>query len=131
MKPRLVLVALVALVCAAVVAVVGTAGATSDASGRHGSYEVWLIDQEDKYQAGAGTLHIFDGEELAEDASTAVPESIDLAGELASLCQERTGSPPLRPHMLVFNGGDDRGRWASRYAVIAYVASGRRPTSAT
>jgi hypothetical protein len=124
MKPRLVLVALVAIVCTAVVAVVGTAGATSDQSGRHGSYEVWLIDQEDKFQAGAGTLHIFDGEELAEDASTAVPESIDLAGELASLCQERTGSVPSRPHMLVFNGGDAPGRAGSRYAVIAYVASG-------
>ena len=62
MKPRIVLVALVALVCSAVVAVVGTAGATSDRHGPRGSYEVWLIDQEDQYQAGAGTLHIFDGE---------------------------------------------------------------------
>ena len=124
MKPRLILAALVALVCAAVVAVVGTAAATSDRHDPPSSYEVWLIDQEDKYQGGAGTLHIFDGEQLAEDASTAVPESIDLAGELASLCQERTGSVPLRPHMLVFNGGDDDGRSGSRYAVIAYVASG-------
>ena len=124
MNPRIVLVALVALVCTAVVAVVGTAGATSDHHGPRGSYEVWLIDQEDKFEAGAGTLHIFDGEQLAKDAATAVPESIDLAGELASLCQERTGSVPLRPHMLVFNGGDEEGPSGSRYAVIAYVASG-------
>jgi hypothetical protein len=124
MKPRLMLVALVALVCTAAVAVVGTAGATSDGHGQGSSYEVWLIDQEDKYQAGAGALHIFDGEQLADDARTAVPESIDLAGELASLCQERTGSVPLRPHMLVFNGGDNDRPSGSRYAVIAYVASG-------
>jgi hypothetical protein len=124
MKPRLVLVALVALACTAVVAVVGTAGATSDRPGHHGSYEVWLIDQEDRYQAGAGTLHIFDGEQLAEGASTAEPESINLGAELASLCEKRTGSVPLRPHMLVFNGGDEQRRSGGRYAVIAYVASG-------
>jgi hypothetical protein len=124
MKPRLMLVALVALVCAAAVAVVGTAGATSDGSGHHTSYEVWLIDQEDKYNAGGGTLHIFEGDELTADASTAEPESIDLAGALASFCEERTGSLPTRPHMLVFNGGDEQRPSGSRYAVIAYVASG-------
>ena len=124
MKPRLMLVALVALVCTAAVAVVGTAGATSDANGRHGSYEVWLIDQEDRYSAGGGTLHIFDGEQLTDDASTAEPESIDLSGDVASFCDERTGSFPLRPHMLVFNGGDDHRPSANRYAVIAFLASG-------
>jgi hypothetical protein len=124
MKPRLMLVALVALVCAAAVAVVGTAGATSDGSGHHGSYEVWLIDQEDRYNAGGGTLHIFDGDELTDDASTAVPESIDLSGEVASFCEEHTGSLPLRPHMLVFNGGDDNRPSANRYAVIAFLVSG-------
>ena len=55
MKPRLMLVALVALACTAAVAVVGTAGAISDANGRHGSYEVWLIDQEDRYSAARST----------------------------------------------------------------------------
>ena len=124
MNPRILLAALMALVCTAVVAVVGTAGATSDRHWQRGSYEVWLIDQEDRYAAGAGTLHIFDGEELTQDASAAEPESIDLAGELTSLCEERTGSDPLRPHMLVFNGGDEQRPSGGRYAVIAYVASG-------
>ena len=110
MKPRLMLVALVALVCMVVVAVVGTAGATSDGDAQQGSYEVWLIDQEDRY--------------LTADASAAAPESIDLSGEVASFCQERTGTAPLRPHMLVFNGGDDRRPSGSRYAVIAFLASG-------
>jgi hypothetical protein len=124
MKPRLMLVALVALVCTVAVAVVGTAGATSDGEGQRSSYEVWLIDQEDRYEAGGGTLHIFDGGALAADAATAVPETIDLSGEVASFCRERTGATPLRPHMLVFNGGDDRRPSGSRYAVIAFLASG-------
>lgn len=124
MKPRMLLVALVALACAAVVAVVGTAGARSGHGHGKGSYEVWLIDQEDRFNAGAGSLHIFAGRELTRDASGAVPETIDLGGEVASLCQERTGSVPLRPHMLVFNGGDDDSPSGNRYAVIAYVASG-------
>jgi hypothetical protein len=120
----LLLVALVALVCAAAVAAVGTAGARSDSHRPRGSYEVWLIDQEDRYQAGGGTLHIFDGTELAADASAAEPESIDLSGELARFCQERTGTAPLRPHMLVFNGGDNDRPSGNRYAVIAFLASG-------
>jgi hypothetical protein len=124
MKPRILLAALVALVCTAVVAVVGTAGATSDRHGKRGAYEVWLIDQEDRFEAGAGTLHIFNGDELTDDASAAEPESIDLAGEMTRLCEERTGSVPLRPHMLVFNGGDEQRPSGSRYAVIAYVGSG-------
>jgi hypothetical protein len=122
MKPRLMLAALVALVCTAAVAVVATAGATSD--GHAGTYEVWLIDQEDSSQAGAGTLYIFDGDELTDDASGAEPDSIDLGADLKRKCEERTGSTPARPHMLVFNGGDSVEPSGNRYAVIAYVASG-------
>ena len=84
MKPRLLLVALVALVCTAAAAVVASAG-TGRSHDRHhrSSYEVWLVDQEDKGSLGAGTLHIFDGRELARDAASAVPETISLAGDVA------------------------------------------------
>ena len=125
MKPRMLLAALVALVSIAVVAVVGTAGAEEAELGGPPSYEVWLIDQDDKSQAtGPGVLHVFDGRELTRDASTAVPESIDLGGAVAALCREKTGSSPVRPHMLVFNGGDADGPGGNSHAMIAYVASG-------
>ncbi len=125
MKPRMLLAALVALVSIAVVAVVGTAGAEEADLGGPPTYEVWLIDQDDKSQAtGPGVLHVFDGRELTRDASTAVPESIDLGGAVASLCREKTGSSPVRPHMLVFNGGDADGPGGNSHAMIAYVASG-------
>jgi hypothetical protein len=124
LKPRMTLVGLVALVCTAAVAVVGTTGARSGQSGPRSAYEVWLIDQEDKNQSGAGTLHIFDGQELTADAATAVPQTIDLGLAVASYCEERTGTRPARPHMLVFNGGDAYGPSGNTHAVIAYVASG-------
>ncbi|MEA2332761.1 MAG: hypothetical protein QOH58_2899 [Thermoleophilaceae bacterium] len=125
MTPRLLIVALVALICAGAIAVAATAGATSEHTDhRKPSYEVWLIDQEDRFNAGAGTLHVFDGERLARHAASAEPETIDLAGDLRSLCQQRTGTVPARPHMLVFNGGDAEGPGDNAYAIIAYVASG-------
>jgi hypothetical protein len=125
MNPRLILVALVALACTSVAAVVATAGA-SDLEERQGrrSYEVWLIDQEDKSNAGAGTLYVFDGRDLARDAARAVPESIDLAGAVRTMCQDKTGSTPARPHMLVFNGGDDDGPGGNTHAAVTFVASG-------
>jgi hypothetical protein len=126
MNARLVLVVLVAAACTAVISVVASAGAEPRAAAKpaKGAYEVWLIDQEDRFNAGAGTLHVFDGRELARDASAAVGETIDLGQGVASLCQERTGSVPLRPHMLVFNGGDEDGGEGNRYAIVAFVASG-------
>ena len=128
MKPRMMLVALVTTVCTVAVAVVGTTGARSGEGGHRASYEVWLIDQEDnKINSGAGTLYIFDGAELTHDAGSAVPETIDLSGtseSVGSFCEERTGTAPLRPHMLVFNGGDDDRPSGNTHAVIAYVATG-------
>jgi hypothetical protein len=124
MKPRMMLVALVTLVCTVAVAVVGAAGARSGQGGQRSSYEVWLIDQEDKLAMGAGTLYIFDGGELADDARSAVPEKIDLGSTVGSFCEKRTGTTPLRPHMLVFNGGDDDRPSGNTHAVIAYVATG-------
>jgi hypothetical protein len=125
MKPRLTLVALVALACMSVAAVVATAGA-HDFDHHHGrrSYEVWMIDQEDKSNAGAGTLYVFDGRDLARDAARAVPESIDLGADVRAMCQQKTGTAPARPHMLVFNGGDNDGPGGNTHAMVAFVASG-------
>ncbi len=124
MKSRLLLVGLVALVSLAAVAVVGTAGADSGANRHNHSYEVWLIDQEDRFNAGVGTLHVFDGEELSQDAASAEPESIDLGLAVRQRCEEETGTAPTRPHMLVFNGGDDDGAGGNTHAMIAYVGTG-------
>jgi hypothetical protein len=127
MRQRLLLVGLVALVSLAAVAAAGTAGADSDDGDdddRDRSYEVWLIDQEDRFNAGTGTLHIFDGDDLTDDAASAEPESIDLGLAVRQLCEQETGTAPSRPHMLVFNGGDDDGAGGNTHAMIAYVASG-------
>jgi hypothetical protein len=124
MKPRMMLVALVTLACTVAVAIVGTTGARSGEGGERASFEVWLIDQEDRLGTGVGTLHIFDGDELTHNARSAVPETIDLGGRVGSFCEKRTGSTPARPHMLVFNGGDDGRPSGNTHAVIAYVASG-------
>lgn len=123
MKPRLLAAALVALSCTLIAVAVAIAGHGRDAP-RPGSYEVWLIDQEDRFQLGAGTLHVFDGRELTRDPASATAETVDLGGAVRELCRERTGSVPARPHMLVFNGGDGDGPGGNTHAVIAYVGSG-------
>jgi hypothetical protein len=124
MRQRLLLVGLVALVSIAAVSAVGTAGADSGDDRDDRYYEVWLIDQEDRFNAGTGTLHIFDGDDLTEDAESAESESIDLGLAVRQRCEEETGTTPTRPHMLVFNGGDDDGPGGNTHAMIAYVASG-------
>jgi hypothetical protein len=124
MRQRLLLVGLVALVSMAAVAVAGVAGADSGGDRHDRSYEVWLIDQEDRAGAGTGTLHVFDGEALTDDAESAVPESIDLGLTAGKHCEKETGTTPSRPHMLVFNGGDDDGPGGNTHAMIAYVATG-------
>jgi hypothetical protein len=125
MKPRMLVAAAVALVCVTAVAVAGSAGADPRAKSRHrSSFEVWLIDQEDKASAGAGTLYVFDGRDLIRNAAGATPETVDLAGEVRSLCEARTGTTPARPHMIVFNGGDDDGPGGNTHAALAFVASG-------
>jgi hypothetical protein len=125
MKPRMLVAAAVALVCVTAVAVAGSAGADPRAKSRHrSSFEVWLIDQEDKAGAGAGTLYVFDGRDLIRNAAGATPETVDLAGEVRSLCEARTGTTPARPHMIVFNGGDDDGPGGNTHAALAFVASG-------
>jgi hypothetical protein len=125
MKSRLLLVALVALVCTSAAAVVASAGVSRSYHPHHrSSYEVWLVDQEDKFNAGAGTLYVFDGRDLTRDAARAVPEKIDLAGAVRTMCEEKTGTTPLRPHMIVFNGGDNDGPGGNTYAMLAFVGTG-------
>ncbi len=83
-------------------------------------YEVWIIDQSDTRGSNhGGTLHIFSGADFANGTSTlpAPSASIDLAGDVAALCRDRTGANPVRPHMLLFNN-------EQTHASLAFVASG-------
>jgi hypothetical protein len=82
-------------------------------------HEVWLLDQSDSPgQAHGGTIHVFDSAELERSGSGATAKRrIDLGGATAVLCVERTGDPPVRPHMIQFNENHT-------HAIIAFVASG-------
>lgn len=80
-------------------------------------FEVWVIDQGDSHPEGGGLLHIFDGDALVGDASSARPETVDLGGSALELCKNQTGSAPRRPHMVMFNR-------AQSHAIVAFVASG-------
>lgn len=83
-------------------------------------YEVWIIDQSDSPGLKhGGTLYVFAGARFA-DGQTPSPDAavkIDLGGASSTLCRERTGADPVRPHMLLFNS-------SGTHAVIAFVASG-------
>ena len=126
MKSRMLLAALASLVCALAVALGGTAGAEPGEEEEAPSFEVWLIDQQgaESTTGAEGRLHIFNGERLVENPSAATPETIELRDDVRTDCFQRTGSYPLRPHMLVFNGGDDDGAGGNTHAMIAFVASG-------
>lgn len=125
MKSRMLLAALVCLACAVAVALVGTAGADPGDAEEAPSFEVWLIDQQDSAANGAeGRLHIFHGERLVDDPAGATPETIELGGAVRAYCTAQTGSEPRRPHMLVFNGGDNDGAGGNTHAAIAYVSTG-------
>jgi hypothetical protein len=97
--------------------------------GKRSGYEVWMIDQSDTRApttgplGSGGNLYVYQGSELEREASTAEPEKIDLGGAASELCLEQTGSSPTRPHMIVFNGGDDSADGNERLAV-SFVASG-------
>ena len=67
------------------------------------AYEVWLTDQSDTGKESGGFLHIYDGAQLAADPSGARPATtIDLAGDVNTLCEGATKKPVRRPHMLFF-----------------------------
>jgi DNA-binding beta-propeller fold protein YncE len=76
-------------------------------------FEVWAVDQ----SGAAGQLYIYKGEELNDNAATAVPEALDLSLNVSDLCLSQTGSTPTRAHMLAFNP-------AQTHAILAYVATG-------
>ena len=124
MKPRLLLVMLVAIFCTAAAAVVASAGTGHHPKDRdhhqRGSYEVWLVDQEDRFNAGAGTLYVFDGPELTRDTASALPETVALAGSVRTMCSKTERS--RAPHMIVFNGGDTTAR--RQHHARGLVASG-------
>jgi len=86
--------------------------------GGRGGYEVWTVDQSNSAgKASGGTLYVYNGKRLARDGGSAVPERIDLGGPAEEMCLAKTGTVPVRPHMLLFN--------ASRtHAVLSFVASG-------
>ena len=74
-------------------------------------FEVWAVDQ-----AGTGgTLYIYDGETLIEDPSITA-HVVELSA-VTALCQQQTGSAPVRAHMLEFNS-------TGSHAILAYVATG-------
>jgi hypothetical protein len=82
------------------------------------AHEVWLVDQSNTAGTSfGGAIYIYDDEALRQNAGSALPEVISLAGATASLCLSQTGAAPVRPHMLTFNA-------SSSHAVLAFVASG-------
>lgn len=141
MKFRLLAALATLLLCGGLTAV---AVASSTGGDRHkrdrSDYEVWLIDQSNtrgSVAAGSGgNLYIYKENELKRNRAGASPEKIDLGGEVSDLCQAKTGTLPSRPHMVVFNGGNDSSD-GNTDAALAFVASGhvvffdtatRRPT---
>jgi DNA-binding beta-propeller fold protein YncE len=99
------------------VTLVLTAGAGAGQGGRQ-AYEVWAVDQSNTNgTTSGGTLLVYDGASLERRGGAAVPERIDLGGTVTALCLERTGTAPVRPHMLLFNAGHS-------HAILSFVASG-------
>jgi hypothetical protein len=98
-------------------ALVGAVTLTTWASGKD-KYEVWAIDQSNSPgRTFGGTLYIWDGHALENQAGTAHPSKIDLGGEAAAFCFARTGANPVRPHMMAVNA-------SQTHTIVSFVASG-------
>lgn len=113
---------LAAALCAvAGIAAIGAIACTGDAGPDAAEpYEVWVLDQSDSPGAAfGGTVYVYTDAQLRDttSANTSPRLRIDLAGAAAELCQQRTGAPPVRPHMVRIND-------ARTHAIIAFVASG-------
>ena len=81
-----------------------------------GAYEVWLTDQSDTGKESGGYLHIYDGAQLASNASSTKPaQTIDFSGDLGKFCEDATKKPVRRPHMLFFNAKQD-------HALISFLS---------
>ncbi|MDQ3645116.1 MAG: hypothetical protein M3356_06395 [Actinomycetota bacterium] len=122
MRGRL-LLAFAVLMTGVAATAVAVASSEDERGGKRSSYEVWTIDQSDTRSDGGGSLYVYDGRELTRDPSGAQPEKVDLGGAVRDLCLSQTGSAPRRPHMIVFNGGNDSTDGNSRVA-LAFVVSG-------
>ena len=100
------------------VALLTTAVAPNADARRHFDHEVWLIDQSNSDgQAFGGTLYIYDGQALQRDATAPPLERVDLGAATTDLCVAETGTPPVRPHMVVFSPKHS-------HAVLTFVVSG-------
>ena len=100
--------------------VTGSLSASHATAQRGGGYEVWIVDQSDtKGLDHGGTLYVFAGADLGgKAAASAKPAAvIDIGGDTAALCRQKTGSNPVRPHMVLFNR-------EHTHALLAFVASG-------
>src|SRR5688572_19508508 len=85
---------------------------TKDRDKKH-DFEVWAVDQ----AVGAGTLYIYDGKGMDVRAASAVPEVHDLSADVTPLCLAKTGTAPVRGHMLGLNS-------THSHAILAYVTTG-------
>lgn len=107
----------------------GAAGAQGGAGGAGGSggtggagpvveppHEVWVVDQSNSVADGGGKIYVYDGVALG-DGTAVTPEVVDLGLAARDLCVAATGTPPVRPHMLLFNADHSR-------AILSFVATG-------
>jgi hypothetical protein len=112
------------IVVAAAAAVAVNAGPPAQAADPRERYEVWLVDQTDSQTGFGGYLHVFAGSALERDAARAQPQTYDLGAQAADLCRASTGANPVRPHMLIFKGGDAQTVEGSSFAILSWVVSG-------
>ncbi|MDQ3255278.1 MAG: lactonase family protein [Acidobacteriota bacterium] len=108
--PRIAFIGLVISIIA--ISFVSLRTADTYAERRH-HFEIWAVDQ----GTGPGTLYIYNGEDMDEDAASAVPEVYDLNANVAPLCVAQTGTAPVRGHMLGLNS-------THSHVILAFVASG-------
>jgi DNA-binding beta-propeller fold protein YncE len=93
----------------------GTLGvwAAGPADAHRYPFEVWAVDQ----SGNAGTLYIYDGALMDTRAARATPAVLSLDSSVTPLCVARTGSAPVRAHMLGLNS-------AHTHLIVSYVATG-------
>jgi hypothetical protein len=97
---------------------IGGALAACDREVDGSHYEVWVVDQSDSpgHEYG-GLIHVYPDSVLGDSAAPVPRLRVDLGAATADLCLQRTGAPPVRPHMVRFNA-------AETHAIIAFVGSG-------
>ncbi len=121
MQARLLVALVIALLGAGLTAV--AVASTGHGASKRSSYEVWMVDQSDSRADGGGFLYVYPGAELERDAARARPEKVDFGAAARDLCLAQTGSAPRRPHMIVFNGGNESSDGNERVA-MAFVVTG-------